>query len=89
MKKDVPRRDENTKLARDRQAEIRGGENHKRRTTEKGEWACWVGIGVVEPESGVTTGLISDVRDSYQLLLETGEGDLLEEEETGRTGQDG
>ena len=77
MMKEVTRRDENTKTARNRKAEIRGGENHKRRTTEKGEWACREGIGVVEPDSGVTTGLMSDMRDCYLLLLETGERDLF------------
>jgi len=34
-KKDETRRDENTETARNGKAEIRGGENHKRRTTEK------------------------------------------------------
>ena len=76
-KKDATRRDENTETARNGKAEIRGGENHKRRTTEKGEWACREGIGVVEPESGVTTGLMSDVRDCYLLLLETEEAEEL------------
>ena len=79
-KKDATRRDENTETARTGKAEIRGGENHKRRTTEKGEWACRKGIGVVEPDFGVTTGLISDVRDCYLLLLKTGERDLFGEE---------
>jgi len=76
-KKDETRRDENTGTARNRKAEIRGGENLQRRTTEKGESACREGIGVVEPESGVTTGLMSDVRNCYLLLLETGERDLF------------
>jgi len=76
-KKDETRRDEITGTARNRKAEIRGGENLQRRTTEKGESACREGIGVVEPESGVTTGLMSDVRNCYLLLLETGERDLF------------
>jgi len=76
-KKDETTRDENTWTASNWKAEIRGGEIHKRRITEKGEWACREGIGVVEPDSGVTTGLMSDVRDCYLLLLETGERDLF------------
>jgi len=46
--KEATRRYENTVTARNRKDEIRGGENHKRTTTEKGEWACREGIGVVD-----------------------------------------
>jgi len=64
MTKEETRRSENTEVARDGKAEIRV-ENHKRRTTEKGEWACREGIGIVESKSGVTMGLVSDVWDCY------------------------
>jgi len=88
-KKDETTRDKNTETARNGKAEIRGGENYKRRTTEKGEWAWREGIGVVEPNSGVTTGLMSDVRTVICYCWRLERGTCLEEEETGRTGQDG